>query len=189
MHLPRFGCCCGHVLGYLQAAVYTGLNGVLGKEGWQWLFIFDGFISLPICLAGYWMIPDLPENTRAWYLSAADADLARRRMESVGRAPRRRLGWGILGRVFSRWHVYALTMLYIVFINTGPSSSVNPFALWLKDRGFPVSEIVSPFPPFSVTTRVPDRSRTSSPQAQVLSSSWPQYSSPCSATIYSTVPS
>jgi len=22
--------------GYLQAAVYTGLNGTLGKAGWQW---------------------------------------------------------------------------------------------------------------------------------------------------------
>jgi MFS transporter, ACS family, pantothenate transporter len=28
--------------GYLQAAAYTGLNGVHGKAGWQWLFIIDG---------------------------------------------------------------------------------------------------------------------------------------------------
>lgn len=27
---------------YLQAAAYTGLNGVHGKAGWQWLFIIDG---------------------------------------------------------------------------------------------------------------------------------------------------
>jgi ACS family pantothenate transporter-like MFS transporter len=124
--------------GYLQAAVYTGLNGVLGNEGRQWLFVMDGVISLPICLAGHWMIPNLPENTRALYLSGRDAELARRRMEEVGGAPRRTLRWGILGRVFTRWHVYALTVLYIVFINTGSSSSVNPFALWLNDRGFQV---------------------------------------------------
>jgi MFS transporter, ACS family, pantothenate transporter len=31
---------------YLQAAAYTGLNGVHGRAGWQWLFIIDAVISL-----------------------------------------------------------------------------------------------------------------------------------------------
>jgi ACS family pantothenate transporter-like MFS transporter len=102
----------------------------------------DGIISLPICLAGYFMIPDLPENTRAFYLTDADAKLARKRMDDIGRAPRRKLGWGILRRVFTRWHVYSLTLLYVIFINTGPSSSVHPLALWLKDNGWPIRSIV-----------------------------------------------
>jgi ACS family pantothenate transporter-like MFS transporter len=132
----------GMFSGYLQAAVYNGLDGTLGKAGWQWLFIMDGLISLPICISGFFLIPDLPENTRAFYLTGDDAALARKRMHDVGRAPRRKLGWSILRRVFTRWHVYALTVLYIIFINTGPSSSVNPFALWLKDKGYPVTKIV-----------------------------------------------
>lgn len=103
----------------------------------------DGVISLPICLAGFFMIPDLPENTRAFYLTDDDAALARKRMDSIGRAPRRKLGWSILKRVFTRWHVWALTLLYIIFINTGPSSSVNPMSLWLKDTGWPVTSVVS----------------------------------------------
>lgn len=127
--------------GYLQAAVYKGLNGHLGKAGWQWLFIMDGVISTPICLAGFFLIPDLPENTRAFYLNKDDATLARNRMNDVGRSPRRKLGWSILRRVFTRWHVYALTVLYIIFINTGPSSSVSPLALWLKSTGWPITEI------------------------------------------------
>jgi ACS family pantothenate transporter-like MFS transporter len=133
----------GMFSGYLQAAVFQGLDGVLGKAGWKWLFFMDALISLPICLVGFYMIPDLPENTVAFYLIEEDAKLARRRMNDVGRAPRRTLGWSILGRVFKRWHIYSLTLLYIIFINTSPSSSVNPFALWLKDQGYPVSQIVS----------------------------------------------
>lgn len=30
----------------------------------------DGIISLPICIAGFFLLPDLPENTRAFYLKA-----------------------------------------------------------------------------------------------------------------------
>lgn len=129
--------------GYLQAAVYKGLNGTAGKAGWQWLFIMDGIISVPICLAGFFLIPDLPENTRAFYLTDEEAELARQRMQSIGRAPRKELGWSILSRVFTRWHVYALTVLYIIFINTGPSSGVNPLSLWLKANNWPVPLIVS----------------------------------------------
>ena len=133
----------GMFSGYLQAALYKGLNGTAGKAGWQWLFIMDGVISLPICLAGFFLIPDLPENTRAFYLSDGDAEFARKRMDDIGRAPRKKLGWLILRRVFMRWHVYALTVLYIIFINTGPSSSVSPLSLWLKANNWPVTQIVS----------------------------------------------
>ncbi|KAK8060934.1 major facilitator superfamily transporter [Apiospora saccharicola] len=127
--------------GYLQAGVYKGLNGVSGMPGWKWLFIMDGIISLPICVAGYFLLPDLPENTRAFYITNDDRDLAQKRMVSVGRAPRGKLGWSAFKRIFGRWHIYLLSILYIVFINLGPSSSVNPMALWLKTTGHSVSQI------------------------------------------------
>ncbi|CZS93967.1 related to transporter protein [Rhynchosporium agropyri] len=139
----------GMFSGYLQAAVYKSMNGTLGKEGWQWLFIMDGLISLPVCLAGFFLIPDLPENTRAFYLTDHDAERARKRMQNVGRAERKGTGLtlDIVRRTFGRWHVYALTALYVVFINTGPSGSLGIMALWLKDRGFPVS-LVNIIPTF-----------------------------------------
>jgi len=163
----------GMFSGYLQAAVYTGLNGTLGHAGWQWLFIMDGLISLPIALLGFFLIPDLPENTRAFYLTAEDATLARQRMDDVGRAPRGRLGWGVLRRVFGRWHVWGLTVLYVVFINTGSSSSVNPLALWLKDGGWPIPLIVSLFS-LVILLLLTKGNRTSSPPAKAQCSSSPQ---------------
>jgi hypothetical protein len=33
------------------------------------LFIVDGIISLPIAIAGFFVLPDVPETTKAWYLS------------------------------------------------------------------------------------------------------------------------
>ncbi|KJX98360.1 major facilitator superfamily transporter like protein [Zymoseptoria brevis] len=142
--------------GYLQAGVYKGLNGAHGLPGWKWreytpftksatstnhipVFIMDGIISLPIACAGFFLIPDLPENSRAFYLTPAQVTLGRERMESVGRAPRKHLGWFTWKRIFGSWHVYLLTLLYIIFINVGPSSSVNPFAIWLKSESYPIS--------------------------------------------------
>jgi ACS family pantothenate transporter-like MFS transporter len=133
----------GMFSGYLQAAVYRGLNGVHGKAGWQWLFIMDGVISVPICILGFFLIPDLPENSRAFYLSKEHRELGKTRMESIGRAPRKKLGWGIIKRVFTRWHVWALTVLYIIFINSSSSSSVNPLSLWLKSKKYRITLIVS----------------------------------------------
>jgi ACS family pantothenate transporter-like MFS transporter len=107
----------GMFSGYLQAAVYQGMNGTFGKEGWQWLFIMDGLISAPIAIAGFWLIPDLPEDSRAFYLNEDDKVLARKRMSDVGRAPRGKghVRWTVLKRVGGRWHIYALTVLYVVF--------------------------------------------------------------------------
>lgn len=134
----------GMFSGYLQAGVYSGLNGVGGKAGWQWLFIMDGIISFPIAVAGFFMLPDLPENTRAFYLKPDDRVLARKRMDEVGRAPRTGLGKSVWWRIFGRWHVYALTVLYVIFINTGSSTSINPLSLWMKANGWDVNMIVSP---------------------------------------------
>jgi hypothetical protein len=33
------------------------------------LFIIDGVISLPIAIAGYFILPDVPEIAKAWYFS------------------------------------------------------------------------------------------------------------------------
>jgi ACS family pantothenate transporter-like MFS transporter len=59
----------------------------------------------------------LPENSRAFYLSKDQIELAVKRMDDVGRAPRSKLGWSAFKRIFGRWHVYLLTILYIIFIN------------------------------------------------------------------------
>ena len=55
--------------GYLQAALYSGLNHRGGLAGWRWMFIFNAIIGIPIAIWGYWAIPDLPHNTRAFYFT------------------------------------------------------------------------------------------------------------------------
>ncbi|KIY62657.1 MFS general substrate transporter [Cylindrobasidium torrendii FP15055 ss-10] len=74
--------------GFLQTGAYNGLNGVHGLAGWKWLFIIDGIITLPIALLGFYIMPDLPHNTRPSKLYTQEQlDLAQRRMVEIGRKP------------------------------------------------------------------------------------------------------
>ncbi|KAL7918072.1 major facilitator superfamily domain-containing protein [Trichoderma austrokoningii] len=126
--------------GYLMAAVYH-LGGKDGFKGWQWLFIINTVISLPIALAGYFMIPDVPEITRAWYLTPDDIVLAQKRMQLEGRATRAPFTKAKLKSIFSSWHIYLLTLLYIFFNNGGGAASQPAFSLWLKKEGYDITQI------------------------------------------------
>ncbi|GME65372.1 uncharacterized protein LTHEOB_9355 [Neofusicoccum parvum] len=71
-------------LGILQAALYKNLNGVSGLEGWQWLFIVSGCITMFWGFLGLVAIPDSPAITRALWLTPEERELARARMADHG---------------------------------------------------------------------------------------------------------
>ncbi|KAJ5455840.1 uncharacterized protein N7458_004104 [Penicillium daleae] len=116
--------------GYLQAAAYTHLNGVLGMAGWRWLFIIDGIISIPIAIAGFFLFPGIPQSPRVWWLTERDQQLARARMGDDGVKESTKIGKRMLKRVFTHWHFYIATATYVCFQCT--SYVGGQMALWLK---------------------------------------------------------
>ncbi|KAL1303594.1 hypothetical protein AAFC00_006959 [Neodothiora populina] len=128
--------------GYLMAAVYN-LDGVSGYKGWQWLFIIDGCISMPIALAGYWLLPDVPEICRAPYLTPEERAFGQKRMSLEGRKNRAPYTKAKLLKIFSSWHIYVLPVLYITF-NNGNAAAAPVFSQFLKaskDPKYTVSQI------------------------------------------------
>lgn len=113
-----------------MAGVYH-LGGRHGFAGWQWLFIIDGVISLPIAVAGYFFLPDVPEISKPFYLSKEEVAFAVKRMELEGREKRQPYTKAKMWKILSSWHIYALTLLYI-FFNNGGVGSQPVFAQYLK---------------------------------------------------------
>ncbi|TRX88013.1 hypothetical protein FHL15_011068 [Xylaria flabelliformis] len=126
--------------GYLIAAVYR-LEGVGGFHGWQWLFIINTVISLPIAIAGFFLFPDVPEITKAWWLSTEDIAMANKRMDLEGRAKRGTYTKAKFQKIFSSWHIYTLVLLYIFFNNGSGYGSQPAFSLWLKSEGYDITAI------------------------------------------------
>ncbi|EFQ31072.1 major facilitator superfamily transporter [Colletotrichum graminicola] len=125
--------------GYLMAAVYK-LDGVHGWKGWQWLFIVDTIISLPIAIAGFFFLPDVPEITKAWWLNKDDVALAQKRMQIEGRANRQPYTKSKVKKILTSWHIWALTLLYIFFNNGSGIMSQPAFQIWLKGQGYSVKQ-------------------------------------------------
>ncbi|KAM0327198.1 hypothetical protein ACHAQA_006331 [Verticillium albo-atrum] len=126
--------------GYLMASVYH-LDGVQGFKGWQWLFIINTVISLPIAITGFFMFPDLPEITRAWYFTKDDIAMAQKRMQLEGRANRAPFTKAKVKKIFKSWHIYWLTALYIFFNNGCGALGQPAFQLWLKSQGYSITDI------------------------------------------------
>ncbi|KAF2185108.1 MFS general substrate transporter [Zopfia rhizophila CBS 207.26] len=121
--------------GYLMAGVYH-LGGRHGFAGWQWLFIVDGVISLPIALAGYFFLPDVPEISKPFYLSDKEIVVAVKRMELEGRQKRQPYSKSKIYKILTSWHIYTLTLLYI-FFNNGAAGATPVFAQFLKESKNP----------------------------------------------------
>ncbi|OJJ00878.1 hypothetical protein ASPVEDRAFT_71042 [Aspergillus versicolor CBS 583.65] len=125
--------------GYLQAALYTGMNGKSGLKGWQWLFIFDAIISIPIAVWGYFAIPDHPSTTRAFWLKKQDREFGVQREANMGRAPSAKLTWKKLRKIYTGWHLWAFIFPYLMVAQAGQGSGF--FNLWLKDQGYSTAQV------------------------------------------------
>ncbi|KAK9457459.1 major facilitator superfamily domain-containing protein [Dipodascopsis uninucleata] len=117
--------------GYIQAGLYSSMNGRYGIAGWKWLFIIDGIISIPCSLLGYYCIPDFPATTRARWLKSGDKEYAIKRMEIVGRRPPRKLTVKRFLNFFKSWRPYAFLGPYCI---GSFGESTLYFNLWLKSN-------------------------------------------------------
>ncbi|CAI6088292.1 unnamed protein product [Clonostachys chloroleuca] len=130
--------------GYLQAGLYVGMDGKHGLKAWQWLFIFDGIIGIPVCILGYFAIPDSPTNSKALWLKPEEKAIGISRMERVGRKAPAKLTWKTIKNVFSSWPVYLFSVPFALQLLA--IRIYNYFNIYLKDTGRYTVEQVNVIP-------------------------------------------
>jgi sugar phosphate permease len=60
------------------------MNGVAGYEGWRWIFIIEGLMTVVVGIFCWWMVFDFPDTAR--FLTADEKLRAMRRLRADGQA-------------------------------------------------------------------------------------------------------
>ena len=121
---------CGVIGGPLSGAL-LGLDGRLGLQGWQWLFLLEGIPSVLVGFAVLWLLPDRPRDAR--WLSPAERTWIEERL-AVERADHVAAHGESLRRAMRNPVVWWLGLSYFLLV-----IALYGFALWLpqlvKARG------------------------------------------------------
>ncbi|BGP10686.1 hypothetical protein JCM10049v2_006578 [Rhodotorula toruloides] len=122
--------------GSLQSALYTNLDGACGLEGWQWLFIVCGIITVPIALFGIYSFPDTPLRTTSRLFTPPERALAIARLSHPSRAQKTAGGggvdWTLVRRVLGRWELWGLALVWTAGGALESYSSWGIMPLWMK---------------------------------------------------------
>ncbi|KAK5166968.1 uncharacterized protein LTR77_007697 [Saxophila tyrrhenica] len=130
--------------GYLQAGLYSGMDGVQGLAAWRWLFIFDGIIGIPVAIYGFFAVPDAPHNSRAKWLKPHQRQMAIERMDRVGRRPPAKLSLQTFKDVLSHWPIYLFPIAFACHVLAIRIYSY--FLVYLEDTGRWSVEAVNSIP-------------------------------------------
>ncbi|UPK92388.1 hypothetical protein LCI18_003323 [Fusarium solani-melongenae] len=118
--------------GVMMAAIHKGMNGMSGLQGWQWVFLIDGIITLPIAVFGFLYFPDTPDRTQAKYLSADEKKLARSRLPPICEDGHNIMPLSLFKRVLMAPIFWVLFFWSPVCAAIEAFPFQNNFLLWLK---------------------------------------------------------
>ncbi|KAM5349811.1 hypothetical protein ACJ41O_006316 [Fusarium nematophilum] len=118
--------------GVMMAAIHKGMKGMGGLQGWQWVFLIDGIITLPIAVFGFLYFPDIPDSTKAKNLSENEKKLAVSRLPPIDRDGHNIMPLSLVKRVFLTPMFWILFFWSPVCASTEAFPLQNTFLLWLK---------------------------------------------------------
>jgi MFS family permease len=68
------------ISGLLAAAVLSNMDGLVGLHAWQWFIILEGIVSIMVAIAGFWLLPNWPNNTGTYFFTAEESEMAQWRV-------------------------------------------------------------------------------------------------------------
>ncbi|OJJ54519.1 hypothetical protein ASPSYDRAFT_61118 [Aspergillus sydowii CBS 593.65] len=130
----------------LLAAAIAEMSGVGGYNGWPWIFILEGIVTIALGIGAYFILPDSPSHSKRWlteleiqYLNLLHQRYRRTRrtgednaqrspeqeeqeQEEEAAAMNKAQKWKVLLSVLTDWQIYLQAMIFM-------SSSVPTYAL------------------------------------------------------------
>ncbi|KAK7970611.1 hypothetical protein PG996_000960 [Apiospora saccharicola] len=77
--------------GGLLAAAIEKMDGIGGREGWEWIFILEGLLTVCFGVVSFWMVHDFPDNAR--FLNDTDRARVVRRLKMDQQASAQHEAW------------------------------------------------------------------------------------------------
>lgn len=122
--------------GFFAGGIYRGLDDVLGRAGWRWMFLIGGIVTFPVAIFGLLIFPGSPDGKKSWILTEEEHELAKERMRLVGRKTRQAVPWNLssVKRLVGRWHFWVLIPTTVI-IQQGYVSQLNStWTLWIRSN-------------------------------------------------------
>ncbi|GMM38520.1 hypothetical protein DASC09_058590 [Saccharomycopsis crataegensis] len=118
---------------YIQSGLQSSMEGRLGLHAYQWMFIFEACLSVPIIIYGLFVIPDYPYNTQAFYLNEWERKRAKERLEEDGRVTKK-ISYNLdtLKEITFSWQPYVFSIGYCLWTLTAASYMLQFFEVYLK---------------------------------------------------------
>ncbi|KAJ5526216.1 hypothetical protein N7494_012866 [Penicillium frequentans] len=116
----------------IRGGLSTNLDGTLGRSGWRWAFIINGVCTIFIALIAFVLLPGFPDRPNPLarlYLRPCDIELAKQRINRIGRDPQIGITLKTFLRCFKFWHVWVFSIAWALGTGTTPTSYFN---LWLN---------------------------------------------------------
>lgn len=69
------------ISGILAAGILTNMDNVAGLHAWQWFFFIEGIVSIVVAFAGFWLLPNWPNDTGTYFFTAEESAMAQYRAD------------------------------------------------------------------------------------------------------------
>ncbi|CAO3616409.1 unnamed protein product [Cunninghamella blakesleeana] len=127
----------GAFSGIISGSIAQTLNNAHGLAGWKWLFIIEGIIAVVISIFGFFILPDLPTNTK--FITGDMRELAVKRLERQGKQTQASgLNWVTFRNlVTSPYLIVYIIVFSIMQIGMG---ALQQFPIMLTKMGYSASD-------------------------------------------------
>ncbi|KAH9865814.1 hypothetical protein J1614_009401 [Plenodomus biglobosus] len=118
--------------GIMMTAMHKTMEGKGGLRGWQWVFLIDGLMGIPVGIFGFFTFPDLPETTKVTYLTPQEKQLALDRLPPKKADSHNIAFKSLLKRLLNSPTIYMLTAFSVICAMLEAFAFQGMFLLWLR---------------------------------------------------------